>query len=111
MKRGKNRRRIETAAIAIALAAIMLSAFPAQAHIPEGWVPIEECSKYVGGAGGAAGGAAGSGTGTDHSTDFVYRAMGDAIANLWEGNIPQRSGIKIISKLPNTDAEQVISKS
>jgi len=109
MKRGKNRRIIETATIAIALAAIMLSAFPAQAHIPEGWVPIEECSKYVGGAGGAVGGAAGSGTGTDHSTDFVYRAMGDAIANLWEGTIPPRSGIKIISKLPNTDAEQVIA--
>ncbi len=109
MKRGKNRRKIETAAIAIALAAIMLSAFPAQAHIPEGWVPIEECSKYVGGAGGAVGGAAGSGTETDHSTDFIYRAMGDAIANLWEGTIPPRSGIKIISKLPTTDAEQVIA--
>ena len=44
----------------------------------------------------------------DFSADFVYRATSDAIDNLWEGEAPRRSDMKIISKLPTPAAEQVI---
>ena len=44
----------------------------------------------------------------DFSADFVYRATSDAIDNLWEGEAPRRSDMKIISKLPTPVAEQVI---
>ncbi|NQE45841.1 hypothetical protein C5S31_07460 [ANME-1 cluster archaeon GoMg2] len=106
MGREKSWRKIKTLAVGVALATILLSAFavPVQAHIPEGWVPIEECPKYVKGAAGAAG----DGAEIDVSADFVYRAAGDAIDNLWEGEAPRRSDIKIISKLPTPAAEQVI---
>ena len=106
MEREKSRRKLKTAVIGIVLATVLLSAFafPVQAHIPEGWVPIEECPKYVEGAAGAGGGAAE----IDVSADFAYRAISDAIDNLWEGEAPRRSDIKIISKLPTPAAEQVI---
>ena len=102
--RKKQKEKMKTAVIVIALTAILLGAFavPGQAHIPEGWVPIEECSKYVKGAAGAAAGAE-----IDVSAEFVYRAMSDAIDNLWEGQAPRRSDIKIISKLPTPVAEQI----
>ncbi|MGB7533738.1 MAG: histidine kinase dimerization/phosphoacceptor domain-containing protein, partial [Halobacteriota archaeon] len=105
MEREKSRRKIKTAVVGIVLATVLLStfAFPVQAHIPEGWVPIEECPKYVEGAAGAAAGAE-----IDVSADFAYRAISDAIDNLWEGEAPRRSDIKIISKLPTPAAEQVI---
>ena len=106
MEREKSRRKLKTAVIGIVLATVLLSAFafPVQAHIPEGWVPIEECPKYVEGAAGAGGGAAE----IDVSADFAYRAISDAIDNLWEGEAPRRSDIKIISKLPTPAAERVI---
>ena len=44
----------------------------------------------------------------DFSVDFVYRATSDAVDNLWEGEAPRRSDIKIISKLPTPAAEQII---
>jgi hypothetical protein len=102
--RKKQKEKMKTAVIVIALAAILLSTFavPGQAHIPEGWVPVEECPKYVKGAAGAAAGAE-----IDVSAEFVYRAMSDAIDNLWEGQAPRRSDIKIISKLPTPVAEQI----
>ena len=106
MEREKSRRKLKTAVIGIVLATVLLSAFafPVQAHIPEGWVPIEECPKYVEGAAGAGGGAAE----IDVSADFAYRAISDAIDNLWEGQAPRRSDIKINSKLPTPAAERVI---
>ncbi|MEA2051682.1 MAG: hypothetical protein U9O90_02525 [Euryarchaeota archaeon] len=106
MEREKSRRKLKTAVIGIVLATVLLSAFafPGQAHIPEGWVPIEECPKYVEGAAGAGGGAAE----IDVSADFAYRAISDAIDVLWEGEAPRRSDIKIISKLPTPAAERVI---
>ena len=57
MERERSRRKLKTAVIGIVLATVLLSAFafPVQAHIPEVWVPIEECPKYVEGAAGAGG--------------------------------------------------------
>ena len=78
----------------------------ASAHIPEGWVPIEECSKYCdGGSGGA---ATGGSTVNDLSADFVYKATNDAISELWNGRAPKRCNMKIVSKLPTSSAEHVI---
>ncbi|HJH25419.1 MAG TPA: hypothetical protein C5S37_01320 [Methanophagales archaeon] len=44
----------------------------------------------------------------DFSVDFVYRATSDAVDNLWEGEAPRRSDIKIVCKLPTPAAEQII---
>jgi hypothetical protein len=71
---------------------------PALAHIPEGWCPIEECWKYVGGAG-PGGGVA------DISVAATYKAMSMAIDELWDGRPPRRSDIEIISRLPTAGAE------
>ncbi len=96
---------MKNATILITMVALLLGALPAYAHIPAGWVPIEECPKHVGGAVSDAGTG---GRGTDFSEGFVYRAMSDALNNLWKGEAPERRHIMIISKLPTTDAEQVI---
>nr|CBH38726.1 hypothetical membrane protein [uncultured archaeon] len=85
MKRENGWRKIRATAVVIMLAAILVNAFPVQV------VAAEEAEAVK-----------------DFSTDFVYRAMGDAIDNLWEGEAPRRSDIKIISKLPTPAAEQVI---
>jgi hypothetical protein len=84
MKRENGWRKIRAIAVVIMLAAIFVNAFPVQAAAEEA-----EAVK-------------------DFSADFVYRAAGDAIDNLWEGEAPRRSDIKIISKLPTPAAEQVI---
>ncbi len=84
MKKEKGWRKIRATAVVIILAAILVNALPVQ-------VAAEE-----------------AGAVKDFSADFVYRAAGDAIDNLWEGEAPRRSDIKIISKLPAPAAEQVI---
>ncbi len=86
MKKEKGRRKIRAIAVVIMLAAILVNAFPVQVA-----AAAEEAEAVK-----------------DFSADFVYRAMGDAIDNLWEGEAPRRSDIKIISKLPTQAAEQVI---
>jgi hypothetical protein len=85
----------------VVLLAISLSLFnasPVLAHIPEGWCPIGECWKYVGGA--APGAAA-----ADISVAAMYKAMSMATDELWDGKPPRRNDIKIISKLPIAGAE------
>ena len=86
MKKEKGWRKIRATAVVIMLAAILVNVFPVQVA-----AAAEEAEAVK-----------------DFSTDFVYRAMGDAIDNLWEGEAPRRSAIKIISKLPTPAAEQVI---
>ncbi|MEA2051681.1 MAG: hypothetical protein U9O90_02520 [Euryarchaeota archaeon] len=85
MKKEKEWRKIRATAVVILLAAILVNAFPVQ-------IAAAEEAEAV----------------TDFSADFVYRATGDAIDNLWEGEAPRRSDINIISKLPTPAAEQVI---
>ena len=85
MKKEKEWRQIRATAVVIILAAILVNAFPVQ-------VAAAEEAEAV----------------TDFSADFVYRATSDAIDNLWDGEAPRRSDIKIISKLPTPAAEQVI---
>ena len=85
MKKEKGWRQIRATAVVIILAAILVGVFPVQV------VAAAEAEAV-----------------TDFSADFVYRAVGDAIDNLWEGEVPRRSDIKIISKLPTPAAEQVI---
>jgi signal transduction histidine kinase len=87
MKKEKGWRKIRATAVVIILAAILVNAFPVQVAA----AAAEEAEAVK-----------------DFSADFVYRAMGDAIDNLWEGEAPRRSDIKIISKLPTPAAEQVI---
>lgn len=98
---------IKIAVFVTALVVLALCALPASAHIPEGWVPIEECSKYCGGGGGGAATSGGSAA-KDLSADFVYKAMSDAVAELWDGRAPKRCNMKIVSKLPTSSAEHVI---
>jgi hypothetical protein len=86
MKREKEWKKSRVAAVIILLAAILVSVFPVQVAAAE-----EEAEAVK-----------------DFSADFVYRATSDAIDNLWEGEAPRRSDIKIISKLPTPAAEQVI---
>ena len=86
MKKEKEWRKIRATAVVIILAAILVNAFPVQVAAAE-----EEAEPVK-----------------DFSADFVYRATSDAIDNLWEGEAPRRSDIKIISKLPTLAAEQVI---
>ena len=85
MKKEKGWRKIRATAVVIILAAILVNALPVQAAAAEE-----------------------AGAVKDFSADFVYRAAGDAIDNLWEGEAPRRSDLKIISKLPTPAAEQVI---
>ncbi|NQE45840.1 hypothetical protein C5S31_07455 [ANME-1 cluster archaeon GoMg2] len=85
MKKEKGWRKIRATAVVILLAAILVNAFPVQV------VAAEEAEAVK-----------------DFSADFMYRATGDAIDNLWEGEAPRRSDIKIISKLPTPAAEQII---
>ena len=85
MKKEKGWRKIRATAVVIILAAILVNAFPVQVAAAEEAEPAK-----------------------DFSADFVYRATSDAIDNLWEGQPPRRSDIKIISKLPTPAAEQVI---
>ena len=82
----------------LAISLVLFNVAPALAHIPEGWCPIEECWKYVGGA--ASGAAA-----ADVSVAATYRAMSMAIDELWDGKPPRRSDIRIISRLPTPGAE------
>ena len=84
MKKEKGWRKIRATAVVIILAAILVNAFPVQVAAAEA-EPVK-----------------------DFSADFVYRATSDAIDNLWEGQAPRRSDIKIISKLPTPAAEQII---
>ena len=86
MKKEKGWRKIRATAVVIILAAILVNAFPVQVA-----AAAEEAEPAK-----------------DFSADFVYRATSDAIDNLWEGQPPRRSDIKIISKLPTPAAEQVI---
>ena len=86
MKKEKEWRKIRATAVVIILAAILVNAFPVQVA-----AAAEEAEPAK-----------------DFSADFVYRATSDAIDNLWEGQPPRRSDIKIISKLPTPAAEQVI---
>ena len=83
--------------IVVLLALSLLNITPALAHIPEGWCPIEDCWKYVGGA--AARRVA------DISVAATYRAMSIAIDELWDGRPPRRSDVKIISNLPTLGAK------
>ena len=85
MKKEKGWRKIRATAVVIILAAILVNALPVQVAAAEE-----------------------AGAVKDFSADFVYRAAGDAIDNLWEGEAPRRSDLKIISKLPAPAAEQVI---
>ena len=85
MKKEKEWRKIRATAVVIILAAILVNALPVQVAAAEE-----------------------AGAVKDFSADFVYRAAGDAIDNLWEGEAPRRSDLKIISKLPAPAAEQVI---
>jgi hypothetical protein len=85
MKKEKGWRKIRAAAVMILLAAILVSVFPVQV------VAAAEAEQAK-----------------DFSADFVYRATSDAIDNLWKGQAPRRSDVKIISKLPTPAAEQVI---
>ena len=84
----------------LAISLVLFNVAPALAHIPEGWCPIEECWKYVGGAPGAAA--------ADVSVAAVYRAMNMAIDELWDGKPPRRSDIRIISRLPTAGAGHAI---
>jgi hypothetical protein len=72
---------------------------PLKAHIPEGWCPIEECWKHM--EEGAEGGAAAA----DISVAAMYKATSIGIDNLWDGRVPKRSDIEIISKLPTCGAK------
>lgn len=97
----------------IGILILLFSIIPVQAHIPEGWVPIEDCQKHCncgGGGGGSddSGGASSAPAVEDFSADVVYRATSDAIDNLWEGEAPKRDRIKIICNLPGPTAEEVI---
>ena len=85
----------------LAISLVLFNVAPVLAHIPEGWCPIEECWKYVGGA--ASGAAA-----ADVSVAATYRAMSMAIDELWDGKPPRRSDIRIISRLPTAGAEHAI---
>jgi hypothetical protein len=85
MEKEKEWRKIRAAAVIILLAAILVSVFPVQVVVAAEAEPVK-----------------------DFSADFVYRATSDAIDNLWEGQAPRRSDVKIISKLPTPAAEQVI---
>jgi uncharacterized coiled-coil DUF342 family protein len=94
----KQKSEIVSIALLLAISLSLFNVIPALAHIPEGWVPIEECWKYVGGA--APGAAA-----ADISVAAMYKAMNMAIDELWDGKPPRRSDIRIISKLPTAGAE------
>ncbi|MEA1925534.1 MAG: hypothetical protein U9M95_06670 [Candidatus Altiarchaeota archaeon] len=95
--------------ILLGILILSFSVIPVQAHIPEGWVPIEDCQKYCKGDGGSGdGGAESSAAVQDFSADVVYRATSDALDNLWEGEAPKRDRIKIVCNLPGPTAEEVI---
>ena len=91
------KQKIGIVSIVVLLTLSLLNITPALAHIPEGWCPIEDCWKYVGGAAGA--------RVADISVAATYKAMSIAIDELWDGRPPRRSDVKIISKLPTLGAK------